>query len=334
MTRRVITIEDHISEQQRKFPGATGKFSSLLNTISFAAKIISREVNKAGLVEILGLTGETNVQGEQVRVLDEYAQNIFVQTLEKSGQLCAMLSEECEDIIRIPEEYPTGNYVLCFDPLDGSSNIDVNVSIGSIFAIYKKTKNGGDCTIKDVLQPGNKLLGAGYVIYGSSTMMVFSTGHGVHGFTLDPSIGEFLLSHENIRMPEKGAIYSINEGYSENWEEGMKRYIQSLKWPRDADIKPYSLRYIGSMVSDIHRNLLYGGIFLYPKDKQNPNGKLRLMYEAIPMAYIMEQAGGVAIDGEKRILDIIPETLHQRTPVIIGSKYDVTTCQKYLRGEL
>jgi len=332
MRERVITIERHVIEQQRKFPEATGEFSGLLNTISFAAKIISREVNKAGLVEILGITGETNVHGEQVRMLDEYAQNVFVQTLEKSGQLCVMVSEESEEIIAIPDDYPCGKYVLCFDPLDGSSNIDANVSIGSIFAIYKKITGGRHGTLEDIIQPGNKLVGAGYVIYGSSTMLVYSTGLGVHGFTLDPSIGEFLLSHENIRIPEKGSIYSVNEGNYESWDDGFKRYITSLKKPANPNEKPYSARYIGSMVSDIHRNLLYGGIFLYPGDKRNPRGKLRLLYEAIPMAYIIEQAGGAAIDGTQRILDIKPHSLHERIPVIIGSREDVAACERCING--
>ncbi len=317
-------------EQQRKYPEASGEFSGLLNTITLAAKIISREVNKAGLVEILGLTGKTNVQGEEVQKLDVFAQNIFVRTLEKSGHLCVMISEEEEEIINIPDDYPCGNYVLCFDPLDGSSNIDVNVSIGSIFAIYKKISSGKHGTAEDILQSGNHLVGAGYVIYGSSTMLVYSTGLGVHGFTLDPSIGAFLLSHENITIPPVGRIYSVNEGYYDLWSKGIRNYVSSLK----KSTPPYSARYIGSMVSDLHRNLLKGGIYLYPGDKKNPNGKLRLLYEAIPMAYIIEQAGGYASDGENRILDKEPTSFHERTPLIIGNKEDVLTYEKYFKGEL
>jgi len=334
MPERVVTIASHIMEQQRKFPEATGEFSGLLDNITFAAKIISREVNKAGLVKILGITGKENVHGEEVQKLDMYAQNIFVQTLEKSGHLCVMVSEESEEIIPIPDGYPCGKYVLCFDPLDGSSNIDVNVSIGSIFAIYRKITPGERGTEEDILQPGNKLTGAGYIIYGSSTMLVYSTGLGVHGFTLDPSIGAFLLSHEDITIPDKGNIYSVNEGYFEMWSEGIKRYIMSLKNPDNPDYKPYKARYIGSMVADFHRNLLKGGIFLYPGDKKNPNGKLRLLYEAIPMAYLVEQAGGCASDGNQRILDIQPVSLHQRTPLIMGSKHEVQTYEKYIKGEL
>jgi len=332
MPERVITIDSHIMEQERKFPQATGEFSGLLNNISFAAKIISREVNKAGLVSILGITGKTNVQGESVQKLDMYAQNIFQQTLEKSGHLCVMVSEEIESIIEIPDGYPCGKYVLCFDPLDGSSNIDYNVSIGSIFAIYKKISTGERGKIEDILQPGNKLVGAGYIIYGSSTMMVYSTGLGVHGFTLDSSIGEFLLSHENIRIPEDGKMYSVNEGYYELWSENTRKYIDSLKDPQATNGKPFTSRYIGSMVADFHRNLLAGGIFLYPGDTNNPNGKLRLLYEAIPMAYIVEQAGGYATDGHRSILDIQPESLHQRTPLIIGSRNNVLDYEKYIRG--
>ena len=332
MPERVITIEQHILEQQRRFPGATGEFSGILSAISFAAKIIAREVNKAGLVEILGITGQENVHGEEIKKLDMYAQNIFVQTLVTCGYISAMISEESQRLIPILDGYPSGKYVLCFDPLDGSSNIDANVSIGSIFGIYHKITDGGRGTEQDVLQPGNKLVGSGYVIYGSSTMLVYSTGHGVHGFTLDPSIGEFLLSHEDIQTPKKGAIYSVNEGNFETWDEGIKKFIISLKKPGSAGGKPYSLRYIGSLVADFHRNLLYGGIFLYPVDKRNPRGKLRLLYEAIPLAYIVEQAGGYASTGTQRILDIQPKSLHERVSLIIGSEEDVKSCEAYIRN--
>ncbi len=330
MPDRVVTIEGHITEQQRKFPHATGEFSGLLSSISLAAKIVSREVNKAGLIELLGITGQKNVHGEEVRMLDEYAQNVFVQTLEQSGHLSMMVSEESEGVINIPIGYPSGKYCLCFDPLDGSSNIDANVSIGTIFGIYKCASPELPVSKQDVLQPGNKLLGAGYIIYGSSTVFVFSTGQGVHGFTLDPSIGEFLLSHESIATPKKGSIYSVNEGNYYTWSKGIQNYIMSLKKPESPDSKPYSARYIGSLVADFHRNLLYGGIFLYPGDERNPNGKLRLLYEAVPLAYIIENAGGYASTGTQRILDVQPESLHQRIPLIIGSIDDVKTCEKYI----
>ncbi len=332
MSRSVVTIEQFIGKQQQKYPDASGEFSGLLSSIGLVGKIISREVNKAGLVEMLGITGQENVHGESVQKLDEYAQNVFVQTLRRSGKMCVMVSEESESLIPVPKGYHTGNYVVCFDPLDGSSNIDANVSVGSIFGIYKKVSGGDHGTEEDILQPGNKLYSAGYIIYGSSTMLVFSTGQGVHGFTLDPSIGEFLLSHENIRIPKKGKIYSVNEGNIASWDEGVKNFIRSLKKPKAAGNKPYSARYIGSLVADFHRNLLYGGVFLYPGDQRNPQGKLRLLYEAVPLAYIVEQAGGSASDGRQPILDIPPQSLHQRTALYIGSKDDVQLCIRHIKN--
>ena len=332
MSRSVVTIEQFIGEQQQKHPEASGEFSGLLRSIGLVGKIISREVNKAGLVELLGITGQKNVHGEKVQKLDEYAQNVFVQTLRRSGKMCVMVSEESESLIPIPKGYHTGKYVVCFDPLDGSSNIDANVSVGSIFGIYKKVSSGEHGTEQDILQPGNTLYCAGYIIYGSSTMLVYSTGQGVHGFTLDPSIGEFLLSHENIQIPEKGAIYSVNEGNINSWNEGVKNFILSLKQPLAAESKPYSARYIGSLVADFHRNLLYGGVFLYPGDQRNPQGKLRLLYEAIPLAYIVEQAGGAASNGDQPILDVLPQSLHQRTELYIGSKIDVQSCVRFIQN--
>lgn len=333
MAERVTTIDRHLYSQQRQFPEASGEFSGLISAIAFAAKIISREVNKAGLVEILGITGEKNVHGEEIQKLDDYAHNIFVRTLSVSGYLCAMISEECEHLIPIPEGNPVGKYCVSIDPLDGSSNINANVSIGSIFGIYRKISSGEYGVEQDLLQPGNKLVAAGYIIYGSSTMLVYSTGQGVHGFTLDPSIGEFLLSHESIKTPKKGKIYSVNEGNLSTWSDGIKNYIMSLKRPQAAGEKPYSSRYIGSLVADFHRNLLYGGIFLYPGDQRNPRGKLRLMYEAIPLSFIIEQAGGYASDGKDRILDIQPESFHQRVPLIIGSIDDVRSCEKFVQQD-
>jgi fructose-1,6-bisphosphatase I len=243
-----------------------------------------------------------------------------------------MASEENEDVLNIPEEYPTGKYVLLYDPLDGSSNIDANITIGTIFSIYRRITPSGKGTMQDCLQPGYKQVAAGYVVYGSSTMFVYTTGDGVHGFTLDPSIGEFILSHENIRIPKRGRIYSVNEGNYRWWYDGMKKYVKYLQQEDRATQRPYSARYIGSMVADIHRTLLYGGIFMYPGDERSPNGKLRLMYEANPMSIIVEQAGGKATNGEKRIVDIAPASLHQRTPIFIGSEDDVTECEEFLQG--
>jgi fructose-1,6-bisphosphatase I len=331
--RKLVTIERHISETQRQFPQATGEFSALLNDIAFAAKIISREVNKAGLVDVLGFTGVTNVHGEQVRKLDEYADSIIFRALDHTGRLCVMASEEREDIIPIPNKFPAGKYVLLYDPLDGSSNIDANVSIGTIFSIFRKISDGPRGALEDCLQKGDEQIAAGYVLYGSSTMLVFTTGNGVHGFTYDPSVGEFLLSHDDIKMPKRGSIYSVNEGNLDRWDEATQNYISYLKQTDKATGRPYSARYIGSLVADFHRNLLYGGIFLYPGDKKNPQGKLRLTYEAFPLAFIVEQAGGYATDGRRRILDIMPEQLHQKTPLIIGSYDDVKDAEAFIQGK-
>jgi len=331
--RKLVTIERHISETQRQFPLATGDFSALLNDIAFASKIINREVNKAGLVDILGFTGVTNIHGEAVRKLDEYADSIIFKALDHTGRLCVMASEERDEIISIPERFPAGKYVLLYDPLDGSSNIDANVSIGTIFSIFRKKTSGERGTLEDCLRKGTEQVAAGYVLYGSSTMLVFTTGSGVHGFTFDPSVGEFLLSHDNIKMSKRGAIYSVNEGNYERWEEGTKKYINYLKQVDKDTNRPYSSRYIGSLVADFHRNLLYGGIFLYPGDKKNPQGKLRLLYEANPLAFIVEQAGGCASDGRRRILDIQPEQLHQKIPLIIGSYDDVKEAEAFIQGK-
>ncbi len=328
-----VTIERHIIEQQRDFPEATGDFSALLYDIAFAAKMISREVNKAGLVDILGLTGRENVQGEKVQKLDEFANEIIFKAMDHTGRLCCMASEEEEDIIPIPEEFKTGKYVLLHDPLDGSSNIEANVSIGTIFSIQRKVSSGERGTIEDCLQPGSRQVAAGYIIYGSSTMLVYTAGKGVFGFTLDPSVGEFLLSHRYIQAPKRGKIYSCNEGNYYHWDENLRRYVDYLKSDRNANGKPYKARYIGSLVADFHRNLLYGGIFLYPADASSKNGKLRLLYEANPLAFIAEQAGGYASNGSQRILDIQPESLHQRTPLIIGSYDDVKEAERFIAGE-
>ncbi|MFH0810848.1 MAG: class 1 fructose-bisphosphatase [Pseudomonadota bacterium] len=332
-----ITVTEHILIRQKEQPEATGAFSRLLAELTVAAKIISREVNKAGLVEVLGATGRFNVQGERVRKLDLFADDVIVSRMERCGQLCAMASEENADIIDIPLKYPRGNYALLFDPLDGSSNIDANVSIGTIFSIQRKVSKGEDACPEDLIQQGRRQVAAGYFVYGSSTMMVYTTGKGVFGFTLDPSVGELLLSHESIRIPERGKSYSVNEGNYAFWDEGVRRYIDSLKRSPLEGGRVYSARYIGSLVADFHRTLLYGGIFMYPadsKDPKKPSGKLRLLYECAPLAFVCEQAGGLASDGHGPILDIDAQELHQRAPLFIGSREDVLTAERYVRGEL
>lgn len=329
-----MTLARHIIEQERLHPEATGELSKLLHDLSLAAKVISLEVNKAGLVDILGFTGDNNVHGEQVKKLDIFAHDMMFRAMDHGGHLCVMASEEEEDIIHIPDQFKIGKYVLLFDPLDGSSNIDANISIGTIFSIYKRiTDDGKPGTLVDCLQQGFAQVAAGYVVYGSSTILVYTAGHGVHGFTLDPSFGEFLLSHKNIKTPKKGKIYSINEGNYKYWHPGVKKYIKYLQEEDEATERPYTSRYIGSMVADIHRNLLYGGIYMYPADSRSPDGKLRLMYECDPMAFIVEAAGGRAIDGKQRILDIMPDSLHQRVPIFIGSEYDVNKVEEFIAKE-
>ena len=333
MSNKVITIERFIIEEERAHPGASGDFSGLLRDLTLAFKIIWREVSKAGLVNILGMTGTENIHGDKVKKLDVFADEKIYQAMDHGGYLCVMASEENEDVLQIPEKYPTGKYVLLYDPLDGSSNIDVNVNIGTIFSIYRRVTPKGQGTLEDCLQPGYKQVGAGYALYGSSTMLVYTTGDGVHGFTFDPSIGEFLLSHENIRMPKRGKIYSVNEGNYRYWFDGVKKYVKYLQEEDKATNRPYSGRYIGSMVADIHRTLMYGGIFMYPGDTKHPNGKLRLMYECNPVSFIIEQAGGKASDGDKRMLDIRPESLHQRVPIFAGSEEDVTIAEEFVQGK-
>jgi fructose-1,6-bisphosphatase I len=331
MATSFMTIARHIIEEQSKYPGATGELSKLLHDLSLAAKVISLEVNKAGLVDIIGFTGDNNVHGEQVKKLDILAHDMLIKAMDHGGHLCVMASEEEEDIIQIPQKFNIGKYVLLFDPLDGSSNIDANISIGTIFSIYRRiTPDGTPGTMEDCLQPGIKQVAAGYIVYGSSTMLVYTAGAGVHGFTLDPAFGEFLLSHSNIQTPKKSKIYSINEGNYLYWHPGLKKYIKYLQEEDKATDRPYSSRYIGSMVADIHRNLLYGGIFMYPADSRNPSGKLRLQYECNPMSFIVEQAGGRATNGKKRIMEIQPEKLHQRVPVFIGSEEDVRMVEKFM----
>ena len=335
MINRLITLNRHIIEEERKIPEATGQLSDLLGDIALACKVISLEVNRAGLIDILGLTGDENVQGEEVKKLDVYANETLKNVMRIGGHACALCSEEEETFVPIDEVYSdySHKYIVHFDPLDGSSNIDANISIGTIFSIYKRISKNGPGTIEDCLQHGLKQVAAGYVVYGSSTIMVYTAGKGVHGFTLDPSVGEFLISYSNMMTPKKSKIYSINEGNYANWSKGIKNYIDYLKQPDKETSRPYSSRYVGSLVADFHRNLLYGGIFLYPADNKHKNGKLRLMYEANPLAFLVEQAGGLAIDGKNRILEIHPKGLHQRTPLIIGSADDVLLAKKFLAEE-
>jgi fructose-1,6-bisphosphatase I len=329
---RQVTVVEHLLLRQNERPMASGRFTRLLTELILSAKIIDREVSKAGLLNVLGATGEVNVQGEMVQKLDDFANQVIIRRMERAGVLCAMVSEENADFIEIPRQFPVGDYILIFDPLDGSANIDANVSIGTIFSIYRRTSfTQQPVSVSEILQKGSMQVAAGYIIYGSSTMMVYTTGSGVHGFTLDPSVGEFLLSHPDIKIPEQGRIYSVNEGYWAYWDEATRNIVSHFKSSDNALRQPYSLRYIGSLVSDFHRNLLYGGIFMYPadsRDPRKPSGKLRLMCEAAPMAMIMEQAGGMATDGHGRILDIEPQELHQRVPLFVGSRSDMEVVQK------
>lgn len=330
----IVTIERHIIDQERMFPEATGAFSTIMYDLAFAAKMIAREVNMAGLVDILGGTDERNIHGEQVQKLDQWAHDVIYKALDHCGHLACMASEESEEFLPIPDRFKAGNYVLLYDPLDGSSNIDANVSIGTIFSVHRKITTGERGTLDDCLQPGMQQVAAGYVVYGSSTMLVYSTGHGVHGFTLDPSIGEFLLSHEDIRIPSPGKrIYSVNEGNYASWSDGQRALVDHLKNADGSNDKPFSSRYIGSLVADFHRTLLYGGLFMYPADRSSPAGKLRLLYEAAPLAFIAEQAGGRGSTGEVDINAVTPTELHQRTPLYLGSKQWVDLAEEYLRKD-
>jgi len=327
----VKTLSEFIIERQEDFPFASGEFSRLMNDIVIASKIINREVNKAGLVEILGSTENENIQGETQQKLDVFADEQFISALKNGGEACGIASEENDDFVAFDNARSRqGKYIVVFDPLDGSSNIDVNVSIGTIFSIYRrKTEIGQQAELKDFLQPGREQVAAGYVIYGSSTMLVYTTGNGVNGFTLDPSIGEFCLSHPNMRCPESGKIYSVNEGKRTEFSEAIQSYLEYVKEDDKSTKRPYACRYIGSMVADLHRNLLKGGIFLYPESTHAANGKLRLLYECNPMGFIMEQAGGKAHSGKEEIMNIQPESLHQRVPILIGSSEMVDKVLSY-----
>jgi fructose-1,6-bisphosphatase I len=346
MDGKLITLSRHIAEAQKWHPEATGVFTRLMWDLTLAGRIISREVNKAGLADVVGGAGlgAQNSSGDAVQKLDQYAQERIVRTLEADGGLCVMASEEEEDIIAIPDAYPKGKYVLVFDPLDGSSNIDANVSLGTIFGIYRRVSkesgrigpSGQPGTREDCLQPGKNLVAAGYIVYGSSTMLVYTTGAGVNGFTLDPSLGEFILSHPSMQIPERGQIYSINEGNSFCWDKNTKRYIDYVKSVDPETKRPYTQRYVGTLVADVHRTMVKGGIFLYPNDCRDPakaKPKLRLVYEANPIAWIVEQAGGKASTGAERILDLQPEKLHQKVPLILGSKKEVELYEAFYRGE-
>ena len=341
--KNLQTIESHILDLQRMHPSASGDFTGLLNDITFAAKIVSREVTKAGLVDILGATGQENVQGEVVQKLDDYANNVFLKCLGTRGQVCIMGSEEMADPVFLDTREGSGRYIVVLDPLDGSSNIDANVSVGTIFGIWRRQSSLRSIGMEDLLQPGTQLIAAGYVIYGSSTMFVYTAGHGVHGFTLDPSIGEFLLSHEHIQTPFDGKIYSVNEAYEPSWSPDVREVVRQLKYGRNGSKTTrqdspttgagMSSRYIGSLVADFHRNLLYGGVYLYPPTQDKPEGKLRLMCEAAPLAMVAEHAGGYASNGHEAILKIAPTALHMRVPLYIGSRGDVLWIEKMISGE-
>ena len=332
INRKVLTLDEFTIQQLREFPQATGELSSLLRDIGLAAKRVNVEVNKAGLVDILGDAGTVNVQGEDVKKLDVYANNQFLGVLQHGIACAGMGSEELPDIVVFDDGISNNSkYVVLIDPLDGSSNIDVNVSIGTIFSVYRRvTAKGKPCDHSDFLQPGREQIAAGYIVYGSSTMMVYATRRGVNGFTLDPSIGEFSLSHPNIKCPEKGKIYSVNHGNFFRYDEKVRKYINVCQNKTKENGGPYTQRYIGSMVSDVHRNLIKGGIFMYPGTTDKPKGKLRLLYECNPFAFIMETAGGKATNGKERILDIQPTELHQRTPLFIGSKLMMEELETYL----
>ena len=328
----IITIERHILEEQRFHPEATGVLTQLLYDIALVGKVIASKTNRAGLAQILGRTGSTNIQGEQVQKLDEFADGTFFRLNNHTGRVAVMASEEHEHIISIPDKYPEGKYVLIYDPLDGSSNIDYNISVGSIFSIYRRVSTDRG-SLEDCLQPGRDLVAAGYLLYGTSTMLVYSTGMGVNGFTLDPTVGEFLLSHPRIRIPEPPQYFSTNQGYEKYWSQGVKGFTDYIQGTNDGGPK-LSARYVGTLVADFHRNLLSGGIYYYPADTHDPkkpHGKLRLLYEAIPMSFIAEQAGGRGSDGRQNILDLQPRELHERTPLFVGSTGLVNKAEEFIK---
>lgn len=334
VNRNVLTLDEFTIREMRAFPKATGELAGLLRDIGLAAKRINVDVNKAGLVDILGNTGTMNVQGEEVKKLDEFANNELTGVLRHGISCAGIASEELDDVVIFDDAVSRNSKYICmYDPLDGSTNIDVNVSIGTIFSVYRRvTEKGSPVSSKDFLQAGVRQVAAGYIIYGSSTILVYATKRGVNGFTLDQSIGEFCLSHPDIKCPETGKIYSVNHGNFFSYSEKVKEYIDICQKKNKTNGGPYTQRYIGSMVSDVHRNLIKGGIFLYPGTLEKPNGKLRLLYECNPLAYMVEKAGGKATDGHQRILDIVPSELHQRTPFFIGSIKMMEELEDYLAG--
>ncbi|MBA2563771.1 MAG: class 1 fructose-bisphosphatase [Chitinophagaceae bacterium] len=332
--RRVLTLDEFTIKEMRAFPQATGELSGLLRDIGLAAKRINVEVNKAGLVDILGDTGNMNIQGEEVKKMDVFANNQLVGVLRHGISCAGIASEELDDMIAFDDEVSNNSKYICmFDPLDGSTNIDVNVSIGTIFSVYRRvTEKGNPVTMQDFLQPGNRQVAAGYIIYGSSTILVYATKRDVNGFTLDPSIGEFTLSHPDIRCPEYGKFYSVNHGNFFEYDESVRNYIDVCQKKNTTNGGPYTQRYVGSMVADVHRNLMKGGIFMYPGTTDKPKGKLRLLYECNPFAYILEKAGGKATNGKQRIVEIQPTELHQRTPFFVGSRGMMEELESYLSG--
>ena len=329
----VTTLGQFIIEKQNDFPYAKGELSRLLRDIGIAAKIVNREVNKAGLVNILGDAGSTNIQGENQKKLDVYANEQFIAALSSGGECCIVASEENDELVRIDSAVSkNAKYIVAIDPLDGSSNIDVNVAVGTIFSIYRRVTKEGPAQLSDVLQTGTEQVAAGYIVYGSSTMLVYTTGKGINGFTLDPSIGEFCLSHPNLKIPSSGTIYSINEGNYVHFPDGVKKYIKYCQVEDLATKRPYTSRYIGSMVADIHRSIIKGGIFIYPTTSSAPTGKLRLVYECNPMAFIIEQAGGKATNGFQRILELPVTDLHQRSAIFIGSADMVSQAESFMQA--
>ena len=332
-TTRLISIDSHIRQEEDLHPEATGKFTSLMHDLTMAMRIIAWEVRRAGLNDILGLTNNINYHGETVRKLDDYANSVIIRAMDHGGNLCVMASEESDGLIPIPQKYVKGKYVLVFDPLDGSTNIDVNITIGTIFSIYQRIdpESDSDGTLEDILQPGHKQVAAGYVLYGSSTTLVYTSGHGTHLFTYDPTIGEFIMTFENFTIPSRGKLYSCNEGNFYKWnDQRVRDYVTYLKTPSDDGKRPYNLRYLATSVADIHRTIYYGGIYLYPDDTSSPNGKIRLVYEANPLAMIVEQAGGKAISGKERLLDISPKHIHQCVPFYIGSTEDINDLENFI----
>ena len=327
-----LTLSRFIIQNQDSHQGATEEFSSLLTQIGLVGKLIAQDLRRAGLINILGMTGDTNVQGETVKKLDAIANDTFVKVFQHSGYVCVLASEEMEKPISLPGNWPHGKYMLLFDPLDGSSNTDCNMPLGAIFSILKCDRTDRLPTEEELVRKGTEQVAAGYLLYGSSTMLVYTVGQGVYGFTLEPGIGEYLLSHEQIRMPERGRVYAANEGNYHKWPSGTKKYVDSLKTSDKSTGRPYSGRYSGCLVADLHRILLGGGIYLYPGEVDKPEGKLRLLYEANPLALVVERAGGKATTGMSRILDVEPKKLHQRVPLIIGSRRDVETAEAFIQG--